>query len=54
MQVAVTVTNGRTTHVDVVQHPRGNGHDHRVDARAVPVPVQETLNAQSALDQLHG
>ncbi|WP_106215313.1 FMN-binding protein [Kineococcus rhizosphaerae] len=55
VQVAVTITDGRITNVDVVQYPDGNGRDQEINARALPVLVQETLSAQSAdVDMVSG
>ncbi|WP_217897206.1 FMN-binding protein [Geodermatophilus saharensis] len=48
VQVQVTVTDGQITDVEVVEYPTGNGRDREINARAVPVLVQETLDAQSA------
>ncbi|WP_111768708.1 FMN-binding protein [Nakamurella deserti] len=48
VQVAVTVTDGRITAVDVPVFPNGNGKDRQINARALPVLVQETITAQSA------
>jgi len=48
IQVAVTVSGGRITDVTVPQYPQGNPRDAEINAYALPVLVQETLDAQSA------
>jgi uncharacterized protein with FMN-binding domain len=53
--VQLTVADGVITAVDVVQYPQGNDKDQRINARALPVLVQETLGAQSAdVDMVSG
>jgi uncharacterized protein with FMN-binding domain len=55
VQVRITVTDGQITAVDVVDSPQGNGKDRQINARALPVLVQETLDAQSAdIDMVSG
>ena len=55
VQVQVTVDNGTITDVTVVDYPTENGKDRQINARAVPVLVQETLDAQSAdIDMVSG
>lgn len=55
VQVQVTVSGGRITDVEVVEYPTGNGRDQQINARALPVLVQETLDAQSAdVDMVSG
>jgi uncharacterized protein with FMN-binding domain len=55
VQVALTVADGKVTAVQVVQQPDGNGRDQQINARALPVLVQETLDAQSAdVDMVSG
>ncbi|MBW0119275.1 FMN-binding protein, partial [Pseudonocardia abyssalis] len=55
VQVQLTVADGVITAVDVVQYPQGNDKDQRINARALPVLVQETLGAQSAdVDMVSG
>jgi uncharacterized protein with FMN-binding domain len=55
VQVRVSVANGAITAVDVVEYPTGNGKDRQINARALPVLVQETLDAQSAdIDMVSG
>ena len=55
VQVAITVTGGKITGVDLVQVPAGNGRDVEINDHAVPVLTQETLSAQSAdIDAVSG
>jgi uncharacterized protein with FMN-binding domain len=55
VQVEITVANGTITDVSVVDYPSGNGKDQQINARALPVLVQETLKAQSAkIDMVSG
>ena len=55
VQVQITVADGRVTDVTVVDYPSGNGKDQQINARALPVLVQETLDAQSAdIDMVSG
>jgi uncharacterized protein with FMN-binding domain len=53
--VRITVAGGTVTDVTVVDYPRGNGRDQQINARALPILVQETLDAQSAtIDMVSG
>jgi uncharacterized protein with FMN-binding domain len=55
VQVRITVDGGRITDVTVVDYPNGNGKDQQINARALPVLVRETLDAQSAnIDMVSG
>ncbi len=55
VQVQVTVSGGRITDVEVVEYPTENGKDRQINARALPVLMQETLDAQSAdVDMVSG
>jgi len=55
VQVQLTVTDGKITDVEVVEYPDGNGKDQQINARALPVLVQATLDAQSAdIDMVSG
>jgi len=55
VQVQITVEDGAITDVEVVDYPDGNGKDQQINARALPVLVQETLDAQSAdVDMVSG
>lgn len=55
VQVRITVAGGTITDVTVVDYPSGNGRDQQINARALPILVQETLDAQSAkIDMVSG
>jgi len=55
VQVELTVANGSITDVSVLQYPNGNGKDQQINARALPVLIQETLDAQNAnIDMVSG
>ena len=55
VQVELTVANGTITDVQVVEYPTENRKDQQINARALPVLVQETLDAQSAdVDMVSG
>ena len=55
VQVKITVTDGKITKVTVLQSPSGNGRDLEINSRALPVLVQETIDAQSAkIDMVSG
>jgi uncharacterized protein with FMN-binding domain len=55
VQVAITVTDGKITDVRVPVYPSGNGRDQEINAYALPVLTQETLQAQSAnIDTVSG
>lgn len=55
VQVAITVTDGRITAVDVPEYPTGNGKDREINAEALPILTKETLAAQSAdIDMVSG
>src|SRR3954452_11965090 len=55
VQVQITVADGSITDVAVVQYPNGNGKDQEINARALPILIQETLKAQSAsIDMVSG
>lgn len=55
VQVAITVTGGRITAVDVPVYPDGNRKDVQINARALPVLIGETLSAQGAdIDMVSG
>ena len=55
VQVQVTVAGGTITDVSVVEYPSENGKDQQINARALPVLVQETLDAQSSsIDMVSG
>jgi uncharacterized protein with FMN-binding domain len=55
VQVQITVAGGEVTAVEVVEYPNGNGKDQQINARALPILVSETLEAQSAdIDMVSG
>ena len=55
VQVQVTLAEGTITAVDVVQYPNGNGKDVQINGYALPILIQETLEAQSAdVDMVSG
>src|SRR3954463_3211357 len=55
VQVQITVADGSITDVAVVQYPNGNGKDQEINARALPILIQETLKAQStSIDMVSG
>jgi uncharacterized protein with FMN-binding domain len=55
VQVEVTLAGGKITAVTVPQYPDGNRKDEQINARALPILVQETLDAQSAdVDSVSG
>ena len=46
---------GKITKVTVLQHPSGNPRDAEINDYALPILIQETLNAQSAnIDMVSG
>src|SRR4051812_48592731 len=55
VQVQLTVADGKVTDVSVVQYPDNNGRDQEINARALPVLIRETLDAQGAkIDMVSG
>jgi uncharacterized protein with FMN-binding domain len=55
VQVQITVTDGTITDVEVVDYPNGNGRDQQINARALPILVRETMDAQSVnIDMVSG
>jgi uncharacterized protein with FMN-binding domain len=55
VQVQVTLDGGTITDVSVLQHPSGNPQDDRINAYALPILVQETVDQQSAhVDMVSG
>jgi uncharacterized protein with FMN-binding domain len=48
VQVQVTVQGGKIVKVTTPQLPSGNNRDRQINDRAVPILVQETIQAQSA------
>jgi uncharacterized protein with FMN-binding domain len=55
VQVRIAVSSGKITDVTVLQQPNGNGKDAEINDYALPILVQDTLNAQSAdIDMVSG
>ena len=55
VQVVITVAGGKITAVTVPVYPTANGKDRQINARAVPILVQETIAAQNAdIDTVSG
>jgi uncharacterized protein with FMN-binding domain len=55
VQVKITVAGGTITHASVLQSPSGNPRDFEINNRALPILVQETVDAQSArIDMVSG
>jgi uncharacterized protein with FMN-binding domain len=55
VQVELTMDGDTITDVSVVQYPSGNGKDQEINAYALPILVQETLDAQdSDIDMVSG
>ena len=55
VQVQVTIEGGAITDVSVVEYPSEDRRDQQINARALPVLVQETLDAQSSsIDMVSG
>ncbi len=55
VQVQITVSGGTITDVQVPQYPSENGRDQQINARALPILVKETVQAQSAqVDMVSG
>ena len=55
VQVQITVANGKITNVQVLQYPYEDRRDQEINNRALPVLIDETMNAQSAdIDMVSG
>ena len=55
VQVKITVQDGKITKVAVLQQPNGNPKDVEINDYALPVLIQDTLDAQSAqIDMISG
>jgi uncharacterized protein with FMN-binding domain len=53
--VQITVQGGKITKVTVLQQPNGNQKDAEINNHALPILVQDTLDAQSAqIDMVSG
>ncbi|QPE05631.1 FMN-binding protein [Microbacterium schleiferi] len=48
VQVAITISGGTITDIQVPQYPNSNREDQQINARALPVLISETASAQSA------
>jgi uncharacterized protein with FMN-binding domain len=55
VQVQLSVASGKITNVSVLQYPSGTGRDQEINAQALPILIQETLDSQSAqIDMVSG
>jgi uncharacterized protein with FMN-binding domain len=55
VQVAITVSNGKITDVTVPVYPNGNGRDEEINAYALPILTQATLDSQDGnVDMISG
>lgn len=55
VQVQLTIAGNKITAVDVLQSPSGNDKDVEINSSALPVLMQETLQAQNAhIDSVSG
>lgn len=55
VQVRIVMSGGKITDAQVLQVPSESGRDVRINSAAVPVLIQETLQAQSAqIDSVSG
>lgn len=55
VQVELTIKAKKITNVSVVQYPSGNGRDAEINSQALPILIQETIDAQSAnIDMVSG
>jgi uncharacterized protein with FMN-binding domain len=55
VQVELTMAGSTITDVSVVQYPNGNGRDEQINSYALPILIQETIDAQSAqIDMVSG
>ena len=55
VQITVTSTGGRITDVQVLQAPWSSGTDQQINGYALPILIQETIDAQSAtIDMVSG
>ena len=55
VQVAITVSGGAVSDVQVVHYPSSNPRDRQINERAIPELVSETISAQSAeIDMVSG
>ena len=55
VQVAITVSNGKITGIDVPHYPDSQQRDAEINRQALPILIHETLSAQSAnIDMVSG
>ena len=55
VQVQITVQSGKITKVTILQQPNGNRRDAEMNDQAVPILIDETIQAQSAnIDMVSG
>jgi uncharacterized protein with FMN-binding domain len=55
VQVELTIANGTITDVTVVEYPDSDGKDQEINARALPILIQETVGAQGdSIDMVSG
>jgi len=55
VQVELTVSGGSIAQVSVLQYPNDNGTDQQISSYALPILIQETMDAQSAhIDMVSG
>ena len=55
VQVQLTLKGSTITHVTLLQYPSGNPQDDQINSYALPILIQNTLNAQSAqIDMVSG
>jgi uncharacterized protein with FMN-binding domain len=53
--VQITVQSGKITKVTILQQPNGNRRDAEINDQAVPILIDETIQAQSAnIDMVSG
>lgn len=48
VQVQLTVDSGTITRISLLQYPNGNSTDAQINSYALPILIQDTMNAQSA------
>ena len=55
MQVAITTDGGAITEVSVLEYPSSDSRDVEINNYALPILIQETIDAQSAnVDMVSG
>jgi len=55
VQVKINVQGGKLTKVTILQHPSGNSRDAKINDNALPILINESLQAQSAnIDMVSG